>query len=155
MPRGWAKADGRLLAISQYSALFSLFGTNYGGDGESTFALPDLRGRSIIGSGNGAGLSNRVIGERAGNETVTLTTAQIPSHNHDYNFVVKEGRGVKTDATGSSIAEAGIYRDNGASTTLSSQSTNNTGSNQAHPNMHPYLVVTYCVLLNGLYPSES
>ena len=82
-PRGWAAADGQLLPISQYSALFALFGTIYGGDGRTTFALPDLRGRFVMHQGTGPGLSPRTIGEKRGVETVTLTTPQIPSHAHD------------------------------------------------------------------------
>lgn len=82
-------------------------------------------------------------------------SAQIPSHNHSYNFVVKEGRGVKSDATNSSIAESGIYRDSGNITTFSSQITNNSGGNQAHQNMQPYNVVTLCIATEGVYPRRN
>ena len=117
-PRGWSPASGQLMPISRYSALFSVLGTTYGGDGRTTFALPDLRGRVAIGPGNGPGLSSRRLGEKGGVESVTLNSTQIPSHNHSYSFVVKEGRGVKSDATNSSLAESGIFRDSGNITTL-------------------------------------
>ena len=105
--------------------------------------------------GNGPGLSTRRLGEKGGVESVTLNSLQIPSHSHSYNFVVREGRGVKTDATNSSLAEAGIFRDAGATTTLASQTTANTGGNQAHTNIQPFLVVTSCIALQGTFPSRS
>src|SRR3712207_3315813 len=84
-PRGWATCDGQLLSIAQNTALFSLLGTTYGGNGQTTFALPDLRGRAALHQGQGPGLTNRVIGEASGTETVTLTTNQMPSHSHGVN----------------------------------------------------------------------
>ena len=108
-PRGWLPADGRLIPIAQNTALFSLLGTVYGGDGRVTFALPDLRGRTLIGVGQGPGLTNRILGEIAGTENETLTISQIPAHNHSYSFVVKEGRGVTTSANNSFLAQSGIF----------------------------------------------
>ena len=155
-PRGWAPTNGQLLSIAQNTALFSIIGTIYGGDGRTTFALPDLRGRIILGMGTAPGLSTRRLGQKAGLESVTLNINEIPSHQHDYSFTVKEGRGVKTDATDSLLAESGIFRDNGNIKTLASQITNNTGSTQAHTNIQPYLVTTYRVALVGfIYPSRS
>src|SRR5262245_26202423 len=90
-PLGWATCDGQLLPISQYTALFSLLGTTYGGDGVTNFALPDLRGRVPMHPGQGPGLSPRTLGEKAGTETVTLTTAQLPAHNHAANCVTPAG----------------------------------------------------------------
>ncbi len=127
----------------------------FGGDGRTTFGLPDLRGRVPIGEGTGPGLSVRRLGEKGGQETVTLTSAQIPSHSNSYNFKVKEGRGVKTDATGTSLAESGLYRDASSETDLASQSTENTGGSQSHPNMQPYQVLTFCVAIQGVYPSSN
>ena len=85
-PRGWAPTDGQLMPINRYSALFSIMGTQYGGDGRSTFALPDLRGRVAIGEGKGSGLTMKRVGQKGGVESVTLTRAQIPSHNHSYSY---------------------------------------------------------------------
>ena len=104
--------------------------------------------------GTAPGLSTRRLGQKAGLESVTLNINEIPSHQHDYSFTVKEGRGVKTDATDSLLAESGIFRDNGNIKTLASQITN-TGSTQAHTNLQPYLVTTYCVALVGIFPSRS
>ena len=98
-PRGWLPADGRELQISQYSALFSIIGTIYGGNGRTAFALPDLRGKIAINQGQGPGLSNYRLGNKAGLEEVNLSLAEIPEHNHNYNFVIKEGRGVKLTLT--------------------------------------------------------
>ena len=152
-PRGWAAAEGQLLAISSNSALFSLLGTMYGGDGRTTFALPDLRGRTVIGAGSGPGLSPRTQGAKAGVETVTLATNQMPSHSH--GFSVKQGRGVKTAASGSHIGEAGIYRTNGATLSLNSSSISNTGGSQPHENMPPYIVLKTCIALQGIFPSRN
>ncbi|NQY79675.1 MAG: phage tail protein [Candidatus Caenarcaniphilales bacterium] len=154
-PQGWAPADGRLLPVSSNSALFSLFGNLYGGDGRTMFGLPDLRGRVPMAPGIGTGLSARKLGEKGGVESVTLTNLQIPAHNHSYNFAVKEGRGVQSDAANSSLAESGIYRTSGNIKKLTSQVTNNSGGNQAHPNMQPYQVVTFCVALQGVYPGRN
>ncbi|NQY78861.1 MAG: phage tail protein [Candidatus Caenarcaniphilales bacterium] len=154
-PRGWSRADGKLLKIVHYSAAFSVIGNTYGGDGRTNFALPDLRGRVPVGFGNGNGLSQRELGEKGGLELVMLTEAQIPSHSHDYSFVVKEGRGVKADATGSFLAESGIFRDEGNFKTLTRQLTKNTGSAQPHINIQPTLVSTFCVSLQGVYPGRN
>jgi microcystin-dependent protein len=124
-PRGWASCDGQLLPINQNQALYSLLGTTYGGDGRTTFALPDLRGRTPIGPRQGPGLSYRNLGEKGGTETVTLTEAQMPSHNH-------------------TLPEPYV-----------SETTGNTGGGQPHDNMQPYLGLNYAIALQGLFPSRS
>jgi len=151
-PRGWAEANGQLLPISQNTALFSLFGTNFGGNGTSTFGLPDLRGRSVIGSGQGPGLSNRVIGQTGGAEMVTLTTNQIPAHTH--GFQVKTGRGVTTNGEAAFVAESGIFRTNGTVDVLNASTISSSGGNQPHENMAPFLTMINCVALQGIFPSR-
>jgi len=144
-PRGWAPADGALLPIAQNTALFSLLGTTYGGDGRSTFALPDLRGRVAINAGQGPGLSDRQLGERGGQETVTLTALQMPTHTHDVL-----------------IAQSGQAGDNGgltvtqnAQTGMVTGGTSNVGGGQPHSNMPPYVVLNTCIALEGTFPSRS
>ena len=154
-PRGWADADGRLLQVSQNDALFSLFGTIYGGDGRTTFGLPDLRGRMAIHQGDGPGLSNRPIGSKGGSETETLTVNQLPSHTH--NFVAKQGRAVTTKPFMGTVsfAQSGIFRTGGTQqANLHTETIGTTGGSQAHENMGPSLVTNYCVALVGIYPSR-
>ena len=160
-PRGTAPADGQLLPISQYSALFSLYGTNFGGDGRTTFALPDLRGRTIVHLGQGPGLSDYSIGQKGGQESVTLTTSELPAHTHRAGVRATDDAGDATSPVGNSIAsaEAEAY----ATGTLPNETymnvgtvvMENTGGSQAHPNMQPYLTLRYCVVLEGIYPSRN
>jgi microcystin-dependent protein len=161
-PRGWAFCDGRLLSIANDSALFALIGTYYGGDGQTTFALPDLRGRVPIGVGQGPGLSNRVMAEMAGNENVTLLATQIPSHNH--SFAVNN-----TDATVvAPIANVNfskpidinkditmVYNAINPTIALHSNTVSNSTGNQPHNNMMPYLTLNYCIALEGIFPSRN
>jgi len=157
-PRGWALCDGQLLAIAQNTALFSLLGTIYGGDGRTTFALPDLRGRVPIHAGNGPGLSNYPLGSRAGAETVTLTANQMPSHNHVANAAGPAGN--SNDAIGNVWADdAGVssatYSSAAATGTMRSNAIGNAGGNQSHENRQPYLAVNFVIALVGLYPSRN
>ena len=155
-PRGYERADGQIMSIAQNTALFSLLGTQYGGNGQTTFALPDLRGRLPLHSGaQGPGLPNYNIGEIGGSPTVTLTLSNLPAHNHTYNFVAKAGRGVQNSAAGAFIAESGIFRDTGASVNLASQTTNSAGSGTAFSTMPPYLGLTYCIATQGIFPSRN
>ncbi|MEO0558929.1 MAG: tail fiber protein [Bacteroidota bacterium] len=141
-PRGWALCDGTLLPINQYQALFSLLGTIYGGDGRTTFALPDLRGRMPMHVGTGPGLSPRSQGQRSGSETETLTTGQVPAHSHPVSQVQVRGTGSETVG----LATGG---DQGTSATATS------GGGQSHNNMPPFLVVNFVIALQGLFPSRS
>ena len=141
-PRGWLSADGQLLDISQNQALFSLFGTIYGGDGRTTFALPDLRGRAPIHMGQGTGLENYPIGQPGGAETVTLNQQQMPVHSH----------GV-TDLANSNGTTPGLVVRNGNS--ISQAPTSDAGGGQAHENRSPYLTMLWCVATEGIYPSRN
>jgi microcystin-dependent protein len=159
-PRSWARCDGQLLPVAQNTALFSLIGTIYGGDGRTTFALPDLRGRVPIHEGTGLGLTPRTIGQRSGEENVTLTVQEMPAHNHAASFHTESKLGTnplnptnKLFASGNSYADP----DPGDNRTLAPEaiSMQNTGGNQSHRNMQPYLVVNFIIALQGLYPSRS
>jgi len=156
-PSGWAFCDGSLLSISANSALFSLLGTIYGGDGKTNFALPDLRGRAPMHFGAGPGLSSRTIGTKSGTETVTLTTSQIASHNH----TLMGGQDVANtqNPTGNVLAQdsnANFYNPNPGNTVqLNAASISSTGGNQLHENMQSFLVIPYIIALQGIYPSRS
>ena len=154
-PRGWAFCDGQLLAINQYQALFSLLGTTYGGDGRTTFALPDLRGRVAMHAGNGPGLSPRSLGQKSGLETNTLNVGQLPSHNHTFNLPAKEegDEGAPDGAfiVGDGTASFGTTSD----VTLGTATTNNTGGNQAVNNLQPYNCVNFIIALQGTFPSRN
>lgn len=159
-PRSWAEAAGQLLPISNYTALFSLLGTTYGGDGRTTFGLPDLRGRRAMGQGNGPGLTQRREGQKLGAETQTLTSAQLPSHSHAVNANNldgdKPGPGNKILAAappGGTGSET-IYSDQGPTTQMSAQMIANAGSGQPFDVVDPYLVMRYCIALQGIYPSR-
>ena len=155
-PRGWAEAQGQLLPISENIALFSLYGTTYGGDGRTTFALPDLRGRVSVGQGTGPGLTQRREGQSMGSETETLTAQQMPSHNHLINASQGAAYG---DPAGSILGGPGrtrIYDAPGtASTTLDNSAVNNTGGGLPHNNMQPSVVLRACVALVGIFPSRN
>lgn len=174
-PRSWAFCNGQLLPIAQNSALFSILGTEYGGDGRTTFGLPDLRGRVPMHAGNGPGLKPRRLGQRGGSEYNTLTTSQLPSHSHSLNsakIALAGGPADKTHGANSSLATISVGSD-GLGTTASkvfssgAPSTNalasntiqgNTdavGANQPVYNMQPFLVLNYIIALVGVFPSRS
>lgn len=158
--RSFALCDGQLLPISQNSALFSLLGTIYGGDGRTSFGLPDLRGRVPMHMGNGPGLSSRRIGEKSGVETVTLTVAEIPSHNHNARLQAENVAGNTDDPTGNMLAKAtNTYRAQFRSDDVAMNSaavlSDNVGGSQSHYNMQPYLVMNYQIALQGLFPSRN
>jgi microcystin-dependent protein len=165
-PRGWAKCDGQLLPISQNSALFSLLGTTYGGDGRTTFALPDLRGRTMLSEGTGPGLSTRQLGQRGGTETNTLNVTQLPSHNHalgagsSVSIPVSGEDADQDEAAGKFLANGTFYHNQadgvyGNGPIPLSGTTLNQGGQQAFNNMQPYLVVNICIALVGLFPSRN
>lgn len=156
-PRGWAFCDGQLLPISQNTALFSLIGTTYGGDGRTSFGLPDLRGRAPIGPRHGAGLSNYVVGQKGGAEHVTLTTNQIPAHNHRIKAVTTGGTSTTpTDhLLGDSAAFDNEFSNAPANTNMSADMVANTGGNQSHENRQPFLAINYIIALQGAFPSRS
>jgi microcystin-dependent protein len=156
-PRGWALCDGQLMPISQWSALFSILGTTYGGDGRTTFGLPGMRGRVPVHAGSGPGLSTYRLGQRSGVEAVTLTTQQMPSHNH---FIAgSEEDGSSNEANGHYLATStsgNIYHNSASSNVfLAQNNVTNTGGNQAHTNIQPYCVVNFIIALQGVYPSRN
>ena len=163
-PRGWADCDGALVPISQNGPLFSLLGTTYGGDGVRTFGLPDLRGRVALGIGRGPGLTPRELGERAGQESVTLTSIELPAHTHAAESVMHVAatgadEGTPTEHYLSTPAEVQIYAaaptagstlgPNAVTTRLAPS-----GQSQPHPNMVPYLGLRYIIAVTGIYPSH-
>ena len=176
-PRNYAETNGQLIPIQQNTALFSLLGTQYGGDGTTTFGLPDLRGRSAVGTGQGPGLSNIVIGQKAGTEQVTLNVNQMPSHTHTATTTITvntainavSGAGNSTNPSGNAWATSSS-RDNvysnaapnatmasGAVATTASGNTtiNPAGGNQPFSNRSPYLGIKYCIALTGIFPSRN
>lgn len=155
-PRGWAFCDGQLLAVSQNDALFSLLGTIYGGDGRTTFGLPDLRGRIPLHAGQGPGLSNRRLGAKAGAENVTLTTNQLASHSHDWNANTAAATGNAPQGKVLADATPGrIYRAIDQNTSLASNTIANTGGSQPHTNLMPTLCINFIIALVGIYPSRQ
>jgi microcystin-dependent protein len=130
-PRGWAFCNGQLLPVAQNTALFSLIGTTYGGDGRTTTALPNLQGRAPMHPGRGPGLTSRRLGESGGSETVTLSTAQMPNHNHPLMASAENLVPMANEALPAA------------------------GGSQSHNNMQPYLAINFIIALTGLYPSRS
>jgi len=165
-PVGWAQCNGQLLPISQNDALFALIGTTYGGDGVTTFALPNLQGRTPIGSGQGPGLPNYVVGQAAGAETVTLTVANLPAHTHpvlssqipvsstvgDQGDPTNKYFGVSATAAGSLYAAASTP---GATMTQNSTATGIAGSGQPLSILNPFLTINYCIATEGIFPSRN
>lgn len=159
-PRGWSFCAGQLLPISQNTALFSLLGTIYGGDGRTTFALPELRGRVPIHMGQGPGLPNHPIGQRAGAEQTTLTEAQIPAHNHAATLHAADESAHTSSPDGNVLAVTGAnntYHTGSTDTAMgaSSISGQNTGGSQPHNNMQPYLAINFIIALVGIFPSRN
>ena len=155
-PRGWAFCHGSILSIAQNDALFVLLGTTYGGNGQTTFALPDLRGRIPLNQGQGPGLTNRVIGEVGGVDAVTLTQQQIPSHTHQ---VMASSNAIRTSAPGGNwlaSGEADIYsRATTPTVGLAPAQLSAAGSSLSHENMQPVLAVNFIIALEGIFPSRN
>lgn len=175
-PRGWAFCNGQVLSIAQNTALFSLIGTTYGGDGVTTFALPDLRGRVPMSAGQGPGLSNRDLGELSGTETVTLVSSQMPVHTHAVSHNLQaQARATTQPGTSRSPANAlpaleaagvtAVYNDQpispnatmapGAISLTGGVTVGAAGGSQPFGIVQPYLVLNYCIALEGIYPSRS
>lgn len=156
-PAGWQFCDGALLSINENEVLFALIGTTYGGDGQSTFGVPDLRGRVPQHMGQGAGLSNRVIGESGGTETVTLTATQLPVHTHAVGADTRAGTSTKPlgrvwSASAPSLTYAAPV---GANTSLNPATVVATGGSQPHDNMLPFVAVNFIISLFGIFPSQA
>src|SRR5882672_8049716 len=149
-PKGWAQCNGQLLPINQNQALFSLLGTTFGGDGRVNFALPDQRGRTPIHVGNG-----HTLGEKGGEQAHTLSIAELPTHTHTMN--ANSGVGNFTTPNGAvlSKAPANTYGPAASLAALNPASSLNTGGSQAHLNMQPFLALTFCIALQGIFPSPN
>ncbi|MGJ8743485.1 phage tail protein [Polaribacter sp.] len=174
-PRSWAFCDGQLLAISQNTALFSILGTTYGGDGRTTFALPDLRGRAAISEGTGPGLPTYRLGQRGGQSTHTLTTLEMPVHNHtaavsDGSVKLSTTAGTRDTPIAGDVPASASFGSGLGSTkvksfgpnadtvdgqALSAPTIGNAGGSQGHNNMPPYLAVNYIIALYGTFPSRN
>ena len=163
-PKGWALCDGQLMPISQNTALFSLLGTTYGGDGKSTFALPDLQGNAPMQQGQGPGLSLRDLGEQSGEQTVTLLQTEMPSHSH--SFTCATDRGNTTTATNDYPAtgaagppnqaiRGNLYSSSAPNAPMNPFSLSIAGGNQPHNNMMPYLSLTFIIALQGVFPPRG
>lgn len=153
-PRGWATCDGQILPINQNQALFSLLGTTYGGDGRTTFALPDLRGRTPAHVGNADGGMTITQGQKSGEETHTLSVGEIASHAHQ--AMGSSAQANNNDPTGHVLAQSGtIYGPASSLTPMRAGSIGNVGGGQAHDNMQPYLALNFVIALQGLFPSRN
>jgi len=156
-PRGWAFCDGQLLPIATNEALFSILGTTYGGDGRTTFALPDLRGRAPIHAGTGSGLTPRDIGEYSGEEDVTLISTEMPAHTHTVNPQYSNTPGQVNPANNFAAnlgAPNAVYGASGDGP-MGAAVVGVAGGSQPHENMQPWLCINYIIALEGLYPSRN
>jgi microcystin-dependent protein len=155
-PEGWIPCDGRILSISQYEPLFALLGFNYGGDGNTTFAVPDLRGRAPIHMGQGPNLPPYGVGQSGGYESVALNESQLPTHRH--GLLASNENATLGAPLGNVLANTGrnfVYGSGTSDQALNSGCINETGKNQVHPNMPPYLCVNFCIAAEGIYPSRQ
>lgn len=156
-PRGYSTCAGQVISIAQNTALFSLLGTTFGGNGQTTFALPDLRGRVPMGQGTGPGLTDRVLGELSGQETVTLINNEIPAHNHTLNAVSEAGDvSAPADAY---LANTGAldkeYKTSGTVVAMNASAVGASGGSQPHNNLPPYIVLTFYIAMEGIFPSRN
>jgi microcystin-dependent protein len=154
-PTGFALCQGQLLSISQNTALFALLGTTYGGDGRSTFALPNLQGNLVVSQGQGPGLNLYSIGDTGGSANVTLTSSTVPPHSH--SVLAAKGAGTTSSPAGTALAEAAIYAAAGqASSPMNAQALGGpVGSGQPHNNMMPYLTLNWIIAMQGIFPSRG
>ena len=165
-PRGWAFCDGQLLPIAQNTALFSILGTTYGGDGRTSFGLPDLRGRIPLHAGQGPGLTNYTLGQRGGVEQVTVNLQQLPAHNHTVSVTTnaQSGGGDSSSPSNAVWAQDGVvgaqpYSSSAPNITMRSNAVEanvaSSGGGQSHENRQPYLTINYIIALVGIFPSRS
>lgn len=154
-PRGWAFCDGQILPINQNQSLYSLLGTTYGGDGRTTFALPDLRGRTPVHVGRSNGGQHHTLGQKSGEETHTLSTAEMPNHTHTLRATNLPPNSDAPNGRVMAQAVGNLYGSFGSPTAMAPGSIPNVGGGQAHENMQPYLAVNFCIALQGLFPSRN
>ncbi len=154
-PQGWAFCNGQLMSISENDALFALIGTTYGGDGQTTFSLPDLQGRLPMHMGTGPGLSTRTIGEQGGVETVTLSVNQIPAHSHAPQAVSASGnQSTPQNGVWAGVA-ASVYTSNPPNTAFNATLGGISGGSQPHENLMPFLAVSFIISLFGIFPTQQ
>jgi microcystin-dependent protein len=156
-PRGWAFCNGQLLPIAQNTALFSLIGTTYGGDGRTTTGLPDLQGRAPMHAGSGPGLTRRLLGERGGVETVTLSEAQMPDHTHQMTASPNPAE-APGPGTGNALARsvgASVYAPDSSLVSFAAETMPSAGGSQPHNNMQPFLAINFIIALVGIYPPRN
>ena len=156
-PKGWAFCDGQILPLSQNTALFSLLGTTYGGDGKSNFALPDMQGNAPMHPGQGPGLSLHDLGESAGSETVTLLESEIPAHSHSLRADILDIADTNVVSSNASIAlsSGGALFQAAPNASMSDNALTPAGGGQPHNNMQPYLTLSFCIALQGVYPPRT
>jgi len=155
-PKGWAFCDGQILPLSQNTALFSLLGTTYGGDGKSNFALPNMQGNAPMHPGQGPGLSLHDLGETGGSETVSLLESEIPAHIH--NFIASQADGINrfpADNLAANMIGVNGYAAPGAIVTMAAEALAPAGGDQPHNNMQPYLTLNFCIALQGVFPPRT
>lgn len=154
-PRGWAFCDGQLLAVSNNDALFSLLGTIYGGDGRTTFGLPDLRGRIPVHAGSGPGLSDRRLGAKSGSESVTVTAAQLASHTHalQASSAAATTPNPATNVLSETVTDR-VYRDDATDVDMASSAISSIGGSRDHTNLMPFICINFIIALVGIYPSR-
>lgn len=156
-PKGWAFCDGQLLPISQNTALFSLLGTTYGGDGKSNFALPNMQGDAPMHPGQGPGLSLHDLGETGGSDTVTLLESEMPAHTH--GLMASSTKGTKSLPSGNSLARTAgatpYIAPGGPEVTMADVSIAPAGGDQPHNNMQPYLTLNFCIAMQGVFPPRT
>jgi microcystin-dependent protein len=155
-PKGWAFCDGQILPISQNTALFSLLGTTYGGDGKSNFALPNMQGNAPMHPGQGPGLSLHDLGETGGSETVALLESEIPSHSHAVNASAADGTsGIPSGQLVANGVGVNMYTTSFTATMLNPDAVGPAGGDQPHNNLQPYLTLNFCIALQGVYPPRT
>lgn len=156
-PRGYAFCQGQILPIAQNTALFSLLGTTYGGNGQTTFALPDLRGRVPNGTGQGPGLSNYVLGQLAGEENHTLIQTEMPAHTHALRCYTEDGNqgNPNPNVLATSGAAPPPYSNQTPNASMAATAITAAGGSQPHNNLSPYLTLNYCIALQGIFPSRN
>jgi microcystin-dependent protein len=156
-PKGWAWCDGQLMPLSQNTALFSLLGTTYGGNGKSNFALPDLQGRSPMHPGQGPGLSLHDLGETGGSETVTLLESEIPAHSHSWRVTAGDAGEDRTPGNEALARSTGgnLYVAAGSLVGMAPETLAPAGGDQPHNNLQPYLTCYFCIALQGVFPPRG